>query len=87
VKVAIGIYQHMSVSFFFIPLRFSFPDFCIKTKKAKNAFLVSRIGMALRPLRPKDTANIKKKSNFPNYQPEKFNAEFGFNDPSLVIGA
>jgi hypothetical protein len=33
--------------------------------------------MALRPLRPKDTANIKIKSNFPNYQPEKINAEFG----------
>ena len=47
-------------------LLLNFGEFVHKDESKKNAFLVSRIGMALRPLRPKDTANIKKKSNFPN---------------------
>ncbi len=55
--------------------------------KQKNAFLISRIRMALRPLRPIDTANIIKNPNTPNNQPEKFDADFGFNDSSLIYGA
>ena len=53
--------------------------------KAKNAFLVSRIGMALRPLRPIDTANIIKNPNTPNNQTEKIDADFGFYYSSLIL--
>ena len=38
----------------------------LERMKAKKRFLVNRIGMALRPFRPKDTANIMKKKNTPN---------------------
>jgi hypothetical protein len=55
---------------------FEFGDFSHKDE-SKKRFLVYRIGMALRPFRPKDTANIMKKKNTPNNF-RKINGYYGF---------
>ncbi len=59
----------MSVFIVFILLVvLKFGDF-VHMDESKKRFLVNRIGLALRPFRPKDTANIMKKKNTPNYSP------------------